>query len=259
MTITVVNDTVTYKSARGDADTVRPADLVVTIPSGTAASPSTGVESVQGNAASGATDSGNPVKVGGRYNSTLPTLTDGQRGDLQVGTRGSLNVTVMDMNGTASWNLGGNNADGVSALGSGAGRTASTGFVYNGTTWDRTRGTTTGAIVIPPAPWVYAAATGGIDNTGTAVTIKAAGAAGVKNYVTQIQIAHATLGASTELAIRDGAGGTVLWRTLLHTTAMPTTTFDVHLMGTAATLLEVVTLTAVTGDVLVNVQGYTGP
>lgn len=33
MTIVVVNDTVTYKSARGDSDIVRPADLVVTVPS----------------------------------------------------------------------------------------------------------------------------------------------------------------------------------------------------------------------------------
>lgn len=37
-----------------------------------------------GSVAAGATDSGNPIKVGGKYNATLPTLTDGQRGDLQV-------------------------------------------------------------------------------------------------------------------------------------------------------------------------------
>lgn len=48
----------------------------------------------QGNVASGATDAGNPIKMGGRYNSTKPTLTDGQRGDLQLGTRGSLAVQI---------------------------------------------------------------------------------------------------------------------------------------------------------------------
>jgi hypothetical protein len=37
-----------------------------------------------GNVASGATDSGNPVKIGGVYNSSAPTLTNGQRGDLQL-------------------------------------------------------------------------------------------------------------------------------------------------------------------------------
>lgn len=45
---------------------------------------------VGGNVASGATDSGNPVKAGGKYNSTLPTLTDGQRGDVQLDSRGRL-------------------------------------------------------------------------------------------------------------------------------------------------------------------------
>ncbi len=47
----------------------------------------------QGNVASGASDSGNPVKVGGRYNSSAPTLTDGQRGDLQLDSSGNLKVT----------------------------------------------------------------------------------------------------------------------------------------------------------------------
>lgn len=45
-----------------------------------------------GNVAHGATDSGNPVKVGGKYNSGGVTLTDGQRGDLQLDASGKLNV-----------------------------------------------------------------------------------------------------------------------------------------------------------------------
>lgn len=47
-----------------------------------------------GNVASGATDSGNPVKVGGKYNSTPVTLTDGQRGDAQLDASGYLKVNV---------------------------------------------------------------------------------------------------------------------------------------------------------------------
>ena len=114
---------------------------------------------------------------------------------------------------------------------------------------------------IPEGEWTYAAALGGIDGTTTAVTINAAAAAGLRNYITSMQIAHATLANSTELAIRDGAGGTVLFRTLLHTTALPTMsiTFPVPIKGTAATLLEVVTLTSAAGDVLVNFQGYIAP
>lgn len=47
-----------------------------------------------GNVASGASDSGNPVKVGGKYNSSAPTLTDGQRGDLQLDVNGNLKVNL---------------------------------------------------------------------------------------------------------------------------------------------------------------------
>jgi hypothetical protein len=43
-----------------------------------------------GNTASGSTDVGNPVKVGGVYNTSLPTLTTGQRGDLQLDSSGRL-------------------------------------------------------------------------------------------------------------------------------------------------------------------------
>jgi hypothetical protein len=42
-----------------------------------------------GNVAAGATDSGNPVKIGGVYNATQPTLSDGQRGNLVLSARGS--------------------------------------------------------------------------------------------------------------------------------------------------------------------------
>lgn len=109
--------------------------------------------------------------------------------------------------------------------------------------------------------WQYAAAASGIVNTTTAVTIKAAAGASVRNYITGLSIQTATLGAATELAIRDGAGGTVIWRTQLQTTALPLTNieFPTPLRGTANTLLEVVTLTAVTGGVYVNVQGFIAP
>ncbi|HSX05665.1 MAG TPA: hypothetical protein VLF69_04310 [Candidatus Saccharimonadales bacterium] len=59
----------------------------------TLSSDSTGQVIARGNVASGAADSGNPVKVGGRFNSAAPTLTDGQRGDLQLDSSGNLKVT----------------------------------------------------------------------------------------------------------------------------------------------------------------------
>ena len=88
--------------------------------------------------------------------------------------------------------------------------------------------------------WSYAGPAGGIDASTTAVTFKAAAGAGKYNYITDIQVSHATLGNATELAVRDGAGGTVLWRMTLNT------------------LLEVVTLTSATGDVIFNAQGFAG-
>ncbi len=115
------------------------------------------------------------------------------------------------------------------------------------------------AVVVPPTPWQYAAATSGIASTTTAVTIKAAAGSGIRNYITSLSIAHDTLGAVTEFAIRDGAGGTVIFRTKLQTTAKEDTiiTFPSPLFSTANTLLEVVTLTSVTGGVFVNASGFT--
>lgn len=52
----------------------------------------TAVDGGQGNVAAGATDSGNPVKVGGKYNATAPTYTDGQRGDVQLDNKGNVKV-----------------------------------------------------------------------------------------------------------------------------------------------------------------------
>lgn len=107
--------------------------------------------------------------------------------------------------------------------------------------------------------WQYAAAASGILNTTTAVTIKAAGAANIRNYITGISIMAEALTNATELAIRDGAAGTVIWRTKIPTGGLPTmhVNFPVPLRGSAATLMEVVTLTASgAGAVYFNAQGY---
>jgi len=56
-----------------------------------------------------------------------------------------------------------------------------------------------------------------------------------------------------------GAGGAVLWRILLQTAALGPQWigFQEPLMGSPGNLLEVITLTAVTGLIYVNAQGYT--
>ena len=115
---------------------------------------------------------------------------------------------------------------------------------------------------IPENQISYAAAANGISNTTTAVTIFAAAGASIRNYLTHLDLSWNALGAGSEVAIRDGAGGTVLWRGVVPITTPGSMTiqFDTPLKGTANTLMEVVTLTAsVTGALYVNAEGYVGP
>lgn len=115
---------------------------------------------------------------------------------------------------------------------------------------------------IPQNEWSYAAASGGILNTTTAVTVKGNLAANL-NYLTWLDISSEALGTATEVAIRDGAGGTVLWRMKIGTAGIPngrSIQFPSPLKSSSNTLLEVVTLTASgTGAVYVNCGGYTAP
>ena len=110
--------------------------------------------------------------------------------------------------------------------------------------------------------WHYAAAASGIVSSTTAVTFKAAsGTAGIRNYITSIEIGAFGAGTATELAIRDGAAGTVIWRIQIPAAGLPapvTVNFTTPLRGTANTLLEVVTLTSSATPVFFNAHGYTG-
>lgn len=106
--------------------------------------------------------------------------------------------------------------------------------------------------------WSYAPPAGGLVNT-SGVTIKAAAGANRINYVTSLGISnsHATIG--TEVVIRDGANGPVLWRIWISAQHEITRNFVPPLAGSANTLLEIaeITQTATTG-VLVNVSGISG-
>jgi hypothetical protein len=116
---------------------------------------------------------------------------------------------------------------------------------------------------IPELDWSYASATGGITNTTTAVTLKTASGAGIRNYITALQISSDALGVATEVVIRDGAAGTVLWRQKIGTAGLGgglSIQLPSPIKSTANTLLEVATLTAtVTGGIFINAQGYTAP
>lgn len=108
----------------------------------------------------------------------------------------------------------------------------------------------------PNQAWNYAAASGGITNT-TGVTIKAAAGVGVRNYITDLHVINGHATVNTDVQIRDGAAGTVLWRGWAQSAGGGISIhFATPLRGSANTLLEVACGT--TGAaVYVNVQGFT--
>ena len=234
---------------------------------------------VQGNIANDAADSGNPVKVGGKaISGTPPVVTANDRVNAWLDLYGRQVVTLqapgdtgdifnsqgLITQGTASHDaaiLGKPVRLGARAL------TSNYTAVATGDAADLIS-TLVGALInkpysIPEGDWSYAAAASGIANTTTAVTIAAAAGAGLRNYITGVQLSSDALGAATEFAIRDGAAGTVLWRKKIGTAGIVNGinyTFASPLKSTANTLLEVVTLTAsITGAVYFNAQGYIAP
>lgn len=100
---------------------------------------------VAGDTAAGASDSGNPVKVGGKYNSTKPTLTNGQRGDLQLGSRGAASVQLY-LHDSATALADTTVTDGQSPAAAVNGKAIP--LLFNGTTWDLQRGNVDTAALI---------------------------------------------------------------------------------------------------------------
>lgn len=91
---------------------------------------------VAGAIAAGATDAGNPVKIGGVYNLTQPTLADGQRGNAQVSARGELLVALSSAGSALS--VLSASADGNGTTGNGL-CAVTRNLVFNGSTWDRAK------------------------------------------------------------------------------------------------------------------------
>lgn len=109
---------------------------------------------------------------------------------------------------------------------------------------------------IPELDWSYAAAAGGIINTSD-VVIKAAAAAGLRNYLTGILVQNASATIATEVVVKDGA--TVIWRCYVGTGTLLNSvvgiTFPTPLKSTAATALNVACITTAS-QVYVSAQGY---
>lgn len=110
---------------------------------------------------------------------------------------------------------------------------------------------------IPEADWSYSGIAGGIVNN-TAVPIKAAAGAGLRNYITGFSLQNASA-VATEVLILDGA--TVIWRGYVGTTAINSVVginFISPLKSTANAALNVQVVTNGSA-ILANAQGYVAP
>lgn len=101
--------------------------------------------------------------------------------------------------------------------------------------------------------WSYASA-GAITNTSD-VVLKAAGAAGVVNYLASMDIANSDATVATEVVIKDGS--TIIWRRNFGALYAGAGTFNFSppLKSTAATALNVACITT-SSETYVNAQGY---
>lgn len=108
---------------------------------------------VVGNAASGAADSGNPVKVGGVFVSVPASLGDGARSNLLVDSRGNLSTLVKGSTVTGVDGVLNTALTSVTAFSSGFAANAvmplaTVGYNFNGSTLDRPRGDTAGTYAV---------------------------------------------------------------------------------------------------------------
>lgn len=160
---------------------------------------------VQGSVASGGANAGNPVKIGGPFNTTQPTVADGQMVDGQFTARGTLKVTPgvegfpVTVTSNAPTPTGAATAQADGATNSptvptvGAGPSAETvpsyPYKFNGATWDRD-------FTCPlSAPVTFTAASGSLQ------IVAASGS-------TIIRICHVSIAASvaTNITLQYGTG-----------------------------------------------------
>ena len=145
-TATISSNAITLSALQGGESNT---DKLQIIYNTLTADPTYDTQPASGTIAAGAADSGNPVKVGGVYNSTQPTYTNGQRGDVQISSRGAM--VVAPRSGSAQSSGGSDGANNsintlFDDLGNSLLRSVRPSF-FNNSTWDRQRNdyeTTTG-------------------------------------------------------------------------------------------------------------------
>jgi hypothetical protein len=159
---------------------------------------------VVGNAAANASDSGNPVKVGGRYTTSYTNLTNNQRGDLSLWANGLLKIGIADpQNGAGSaFAAMGAPSDDISFTGQTLLFTASPQMLFDGSNYDRGRSI---AGSFGSATGVQAVEQAGASKTNitTATTTQVKSGAGILHKV----IVNTAVSAAT-ISIYDATSGT---------------------------------------------------
>lgn len=103
--------------------------------------------------------------------------------------------------------------------------------------------------------WAFAIAAA--VTTAVSSTVKAAAGAGIKNYLTSMQLTNS--GATgTEVRLKSSAGGTVIWRDFMPPGAKSNVNLTDPLASNANAVLELEVVTA-GAAIWANAQGYTGP
>lgn len=128
---------------------------------------------VQGSVASGSADNGNGVKTASVFMTTAPSLSNAQRVDAQADVSGNQRVRLFG--GTVAGTDGASNTNVVIGSPSDSGALVGTlrllptgGYNFNGTTWDRQRGTATSGTFVSPGGFSYTH----IATAGTTAAIK---------------------------------------------------------------------------------------
>lgn len=108
---------------------------------------------------------------------------------------------------------------------------------------------------VPELRWAYTIASGGI-TTAAAVTIKAAAGATIKNFLSSFQLTNGGATA-TEVELRQGAAGTVIWRDYLAAGAKTNVNMADLPPSAVNQLIELAVLTA-GARISGGFQGFTG-
>jgi len=162
-----------------------------------------------GQAPSLGTNTGNPVKIGGAYNSSPPTVVSGEVVDLQVDTNGNLKTNVS--NGIAAGTAGAASANVVTVQGIASMTPVAVTLSSNAVTTQPAQNTTGGASyynAIPPAtPAVATVKSSGGNILGIRCVNLNASAVFVKFWDTASAITLGTTAATYQFAVPGNTAG----------------------------------------------------